>query len=87
MCKNVGVRLIALFLSVTLTGPAAVSLLCDWACAEKHARTPATAGCHAPSLAAAHTCHDVSAADSSILTSTPQLALVAVVPVRSFTDA
>ena len=40
-------RLLALFLALTMTGPSVTSLVCDWACAAKHqVVTASVGGCH-----------------------------------------
>ncbi|HZJ32129.1 MAG TPA: hypothetical protein VFD21_11205 [Vicinamibacterales bacterium] len=74
-------RLLALFLALTMTGPAVTSLVCDWACAAKHqVVTASVGGCHehgtdasTPTMARGHQCHEVSTAPESVLTSTPQV--------------
>ena len=74
-------RLLALVLAVTVTGPPVTSLLCDWACAVKQQVVVASAGaCHehgsdasTPTIARGHQCHEVSTAPASVLTSTPQV--------------
>lgn len=73
------VRLVALLLTVTLTGPSVTSLLCDWTCAARHQAVAANAGgCHkhdsaapTPTVAAGHRCHELAAPDASILTNAP----------------
>jgi len=69
------VRLIAVLLAVTLTGPSVGALVCDWACAAKHQRTDAENSCHqhrtpgtTPTVAAGHLCHELTSAPASILT-------------------
>ena len=76
-----GMRLLALILAVTLTGPSVGALVCDWTCAPQHAAA-ATAGstCHddpgpsqTPAFAAGHECHELPTLTPSILTSGPQV--------------
>ena len=69
------VRLSAVLLAVTLTGPSVGALVCDWVCAAKHQRTDANASCHqhgapgtTPTVAAGHVCHELTSAPASILT-------------------
>ena len=69
------VRLIAMLLAVTLTGPSVGALVCDWVCAAKHQRTGANGSCHqhrtpgtTPTVAAGHLCHELTSAPASILT-------------------
>ena len=86
------VRLLALLLTITLTGPSVASVLCDWACAAKHqAAAPAESGCHkrdtsarTPTAAAGHVCHELTTAEASILTSTSHVELVALAAVEVF---
>src|SRR5262245_59362521 len=75
---NALVRLLALILSVTVTGPPVASLACDWACAAKHQIVATGSGCHehgtdtsTPIMARGHQCHEVSSAPDSVLTNTP----------------
>ena len=78
------VRLIALVVSLTLTGPATASLLCDWACAvtdERGSEVPG--GCHdhdtsaaAVAIAAGHHCHELATPTASILTAVPHAELL-----------
>lgn len=87
----VGVRLIALVVSVTLTGPATLSLLCDWACAVKHERAAeVSGGCQhrdasalAPTISPGHKCHELTTASASISTSASQPELLAPTPAES----
>jgi len=72
------VRLLALILSVTVTGPPVASLACDWACAAKQQIVASGSGCHehgtdasTPKMARGHECHEVSSAPESVLTNTP----------------
>jgi hypothetical protein len=87
------VRLVSLLLTITLTGPSVASVLCDWTCAAKHqAAAPAESGCHkrdtfaaAPTVAAGHVCHELTAAEASILTNAlPHVGLLALGAVDVF---
>jgi len=77
------VRLIALMVTVTLSGPAVGSLLCDFVCMAKHQTSPAAVGrCHEPGSRTAvpafvdgHRCHDLAASTASVLTTAPQVEL------------
>ena len=75
----IGMRLCSALLTVSLFGPYAMSMLCDWACAAKHQQTAADGSCHqhstpgtAPTVAAGHVCHDLTFAPASILTDARQ---------------
>jgi hypothetical protein len=66
-------RLLAVLLVMTLTGPSVGALVCELACATEHARVPAAGSCHeqgAPgssaTLAPPHVCHDLIAPEPSI---------------------
>ena len=72
-------RLLALILTVTVTGPSVTSLVCDWACAAKQQIVASGSGCHEHSTDAAtrtmargHQCHEVSPAPKTVLTTTSQ---------------
>jgi hypothetical protein len=74
------VRLLAILLTVALTGPSVGALVCELACAAEHARVPAAGSCHehgtpasSAALAPAHVCHDVSEPQPSIAAGSPQL--------------
>lgn len=74
-------RLCSLLLTVTLIGPSALSLLCDWTCAAKHQVAGAAAGgCHqhdhessSPTLQPGHVCHDLTTSPVSIVRNAPQV--------------
>jgi hypothetical protein len=87
-CERIDtVRLVAILLAVTLTGPSVASLVCDWSCAAEHRDTQqAAGGCHESGepattavFAAGHECHELTASEASILTRTT---LVDVIPVH-----
>ena len=72
-------RLCSALLTVSLFGPYAMPMLCDWVCAAKHQRTEAVGSCHqhstpgtASTVAAGHLCHDLTFAPASILTDARQ---------------
>jgi hypothetical protein len=73
-------RLVALVLTLTVTGPSVASLVCDLACAVKQqAVTTSSSGCHehgtdasTPMMARGPQCHDVSTTPQSVLTSAQQ---------------
>jgi len=76
----IGVRLLAILLTVALTGPSVGALVCELACAAEHVRVPAAGSCHdygtptsSATLAPAHVCHDVGAPQPSIAAGSPQL--------------
>lgn len=85
--KNEGVRGVAVLLVLTLTGPSVGALLCDWTCATQHVQASSRGGCHEQTppvttpaaLETAHRCHDLAAPAESILTSTPNVEIRAIV--------
>ena len=71
-------RLLALILALTVTGPPVASLVCDWACAAKEHIVASGSGCHeqgtkasTPKMARGHQCHEVSTPPASVLTNIP----------------
>ena len=86
-------RLLALVLTLTVTGPSVASLMCDWACAARHQVATASGGCHehgtdalTPTMARGPQCHDVSPAPESVLTNAASQAGVPVVAITSLTS-
>ena len=68
-------RLCSALLTVSLFGPYAMPIVCDWICAAKHQRADAASSCHqhrtpgtSPTVAAGHVCHELTSAPASILT-------------------
>lgn len=74
-------RLLAMILIVTLTGPSVGALVCEWTCAAKHEATAAAESrCHdepgssqTPAFAAGHECHELPTLTASIVTGAPQV--------------
>lgn len=80
------VRVLALLLAVTLTGPSVGALICDWACAAQHPQAATATTCHdhgAPpatrTFASGHWCHELTTPPESILTQAPQVPIMVAV--------
>ena len=83
-------RLLALILTISVTGPSVASLVCTLACAVRHQMVSAAGRCHehgtdaaTPTIERGPQCHTVSAPAPSVLRVSPQLHVARAVVVTS----